>query len=535
MAIVTSGGSVAASQVAEPKNPLKRHLWHQDLTILIPIMTVYFCLAFYRIDQQSFWVDEVLSLRRADPAGAFLARDRWSSGHGPLYFRLLHLWAAWGTNEFALRSLSVLFGGLAVGLVYVMGRQLYDRRLAGMGATLMATSPFLIWYSQEVRYITLMIAAALFAMYTFHRALGARRLAWWLLHCGSLILAIAAFVVNIFLPLAQGLYLICSPFRRPMLRKWVLSQLVVFALFAWWANDTRIDRLGGYWRRVLVQATTSDAQVSTVPSRERLVTGGAREFTLMALPYTFFTFSAGFSLGPSVRELQVSRSLTALSPHALVLSFCGLLFGSLFVVGLAALRRQPDSAKFLAAWLAVPILITLGISALIPEMAYNVRYVAMCLPAFLLILAVGIASFRRPLVQVALLAAVLLINGLSLAHYYFDPRYSREDARSAARYLETAAHSGDVIVTVGSHAAFKHYYKGEVPVVGLGKAVINDGVALAERIGELGATYDRLWLVSLRSWQVDKKGIVRAMIDNRYGRIERRELSGVEIDAYQLR
>jgi 4-amino-4-deoxy-L-arabinose transferase-like glycosyltransferase len=198
---------------------------------------------------------------------------------------------------------------MTVALTYLMGLRLCHRWAAASGALLLATSPFLIWYSQEVRYVTLMMAAAVFAMYTFHRALDAKRLGWWLVHGCSLILAIAAFVANVFLPLAQGLYLVCSPSRHPVLRRWLVCQLVVLALFAWWANDGAVDRGAGYWQRGLTQVTASKEQLRSVQRSERLVTGSAREFTAMALPYTFFTFSAGYSLGPSISELHVSRSL----------------------------------------------------------------------------------------------------------------------------------------------------------------------------------------------------------------------------------
>jgi uncharacterized membrane protein len=532
---VMGWSSEAAPRASESKLTLSRPRWCQHLAVLIPILTIYFGLAFYRIDHQSLWSDEVLSLRRADPDGAFLVRKQWSSGHGPLYFRLLHLWARWGTGELALRALSTLFGGVTVCLAYAMGLQLSNRRVACIGATLLATSPFLIWYSQEVRYVMLMMATSLFAMYTFYRALIVKRLGWWLLHCCSLILAIAAFVGNVFLPLVQGLYLLSSPCRHAVLRKWLVCQLVVLALFAWWANDGHVNRLGGHWQKVLLQIATSDEVLASVPARQRLATGGSKEFTVMALPYTFFAFNAGFSLGPSVRELHVSRSLMTLRPHALIIAICGLLFGSLVIVGLAALQRQPDTAKLLTAWVAVPIVGTLGISVLIPTLAYNVRYVAMSFPAYILILSAAIAGFRRPLIQIAVLAAVLAVNGVSLAHYYLDPRYAREDTQAAARYLEMTAHSGDALLVVGSAIALSHYYRGSLPIVNWRKPQIKDRTALTDYLQQLSEAHDHLWLVSIRPWEADPKGTVRGMLDDRYTLIRHKRLEGVDIYSYRLR
>jgi len=532
---VTAWSLEAAPQASESKLTLSKPQWHQHLAVLIPILTIYICLAFYRIDHQSLWSDEVLSLRRADPDGAFLVHERWSSGHGPLYFRLLHLWARWGTSELALRALSTLSGGVTVCLAYAMGLQLRNRRVACIGATLLATSPFLIWYSQEVRYVMLMMAAALFALYTFYRALIAKRRGWWLLHCCSLILAIAAFVGNVFLPLVEGLYLLSSPPRHAALRKWLVCQLLVLTLFAWWANNGHVNRLGGYWQKLFVQVATSDEGLASVPARERLATGGSKEFTVLALPYTVFAFNVGFSLGPSVRELHVARSLMILRPHALIIAICGLLFGTLLIVGLATLRRQPDTAKLLTAWLAVPIVGTLGLSALIPTLAYNVRYVAMSFPAYILILAAAIAGFRRPLIQIALLAAVLAVNGVSLAHYYFDPRYGREDTRAAARYLEMTANPGDALVVVGSAIALSHYYRGSLPIVNWRGEVIKERPALTDRLQQLSEAHDHLWLVSIRPWEGDPKGTVRGILDDRYSRIGHKQLPGVDIYTYRLR
>src|SRR5262245_44634014 len=184
---------------------------------------------------------------RADPTGSFLTRERWFTGQSPPYFLLLHQWAKWwGTSEFALRSLSALLGAIVVGLAYITALRLCNSQVAWIGVMLLATSPFLIWYSQEVRYVIFMVMAALLAMYTFDRALSTKRLGWWLCYCGSLMLAIVIFVVNAFLPMAHGLYLVCSPSRRPVLRRWVACQLVVLAVFIWWANDGHVWQQGGY-------------------------------------------------------------------------------------------------------------------------------------------------------------------------------------------------------------------------------------------------------------------------------------------------
>ena len=530
----TSGVKDGIAQVSRAAPPLRERSQRQHVLILAPILLIYLFLAFYRIDYQSLWVDEVISVVRADPSGPLRLRERLFKNQSPPYFLLLHLWAKLGTSEFALRSLSVILGGITVCLAYMTALRLCNRRVAWIGATLLATSPFLIWYSQEVRYVILILPTTLLTMYAFDRMLFAKRFVWWLCHCCSLILGIAIFVVNIFLPVAQGLFLLCSPSRRPAWRRWALCLAVVFILFIWRANDGQVWELGGYWRKLLVHATTSSEQLSSLPSADTFYAGGARKFTLLALPYTFFAFSTGFSLGPSVRELHVSRSLAVLLPHVLILSISGLLFGTLFIRGITAIGCQSEIRKLLFFWFVVPLLGALSVSALIPSLAYNVRYVAAGFPAYILILALGVASFRRPCMQIALFTGVLVINGLALANYYHNPQYSREDTRSAARYLEAEVHAGDIIAVVGDGTALLYYYHGSIPIVRWGKTTFPSQVALTDHLQELSREHEQLWLVETRLWETDPEGLVKTVVNERHQLREHKALPGVDIYSYRL-
>jgi uncharacterized membrane protein len=156
----TSEVQDGVAQVSRAEQPLREISRRQHVLILTPILCIYLFLAFYRIDQQSFWADEVSSVIRSDPSGPLRLRERLFEGQSPPYFVLLHLWATLGTSEFALRSLSTVLGGITVCLAYMTALQLCNRRVAWISATLLATSPFLIWYSQEVRYVMLILPAA---------------------------------------------------------------------------------------------------------------------------------------------------------------------------------------------------------------------------------------------------------------------------------------------------------------------------------------------------------------------------------------
>src|SRR5919106_6132238 len=174
-----------------PKSLHKDKAWssRRHLSRLLPILAVYCTLAFYGLDRQSLWEDEFLSLQRlASPIPI------WKDGHGFLYFALLRLWVNVGTSEAVLRSFSVLLGAGAVCLTYAIGTMLLNRRVAVFATALFATSPYFIWYSQEARYITLMIVSTLLTIYAFHRLILYRGFACWLAYGSTALLALFSFV-----------------------------------------------------------------------------------------------------------------------------------------------------------------------------------------------------------------------------------------------------------------------------------------------------------------------------------------------------
>ena len=70
----------------------------------------------------------------------------------PLYYVLAWIWAqAFGTGEAGLRLFSAVAGIATVPVVYAVGRTLASRRIGLVAATLVATSPYLVFYSQEAR------------------------------------------------------------------------------------------------------------------------------------------------------------------------------------------------------------------------------------------------------------------------------------------------------------------------------------------------------------------------------------------------
>ena len=505
------------SEIVETELPSQSSRAWQHVSMLIPVLVIYLVLACYGLGHQSLWKDEILSVRDASTATAM-----WNKGHGPLYFALLYVWKHLTHTDLGLRALSVLIGGLGVCLFYATSTVLFNQRVALFGTLLFATSPFVIWYSQEVRYIILMLTTTLLAMYAFRR-LGERDgMAPWLAYGGALVLAIASFVANVFLPLAHGIYLLWSPHRH-MLGKWLVCVVLVGIPFGMWATN-KVSKT--------VEVNTTEGQQNVSIDPKKLNRGAAKAFSPVVLPYTFFAFSAGFSQGPSVQDLHQSQSFAMVMPYKWLLLSLGVLFGSLFVVGFMSLWRQPDAGRLVLLWMFVPLCGVL-VMAFITNLGFNVRYTAMALPAYLLIIASGVTWFRQRLVQLILLAAVLCSNGLSLANYYTNPYYARADGRAAVAYLLDVHQARDVVLSVGSTRALTYYSKGNLPFEDLDARNATDR-ELTAALQAITRDRDRLWVVEIRPWERDPEGKIKAILDGRYDRIEHQDYPGVAIRSYRL-
>ncbi|MGL4648242.1 MAG: glycosyltransferase family 39 protein, partial [Caldilineaceae bacterium] len=146
---------------------------------MLLILLVAFALRAWRLDYQSFWSDEGLSLNRANlPLAEMLAR--MPVEHVPGYFVALRGWLMLtGTHDYGMRAFSLLPSVLAVALCFRLAADAAaparPRFVIGATAALLAAvSPFLIWYAQETRMYAWLLAAALAATISLWRVLFAR-------------------------------------------------------------------------------------------------------------------------------------------------------------------------------------------------------------------------------------------------------------------------------------------------------------------------------------------------------------------------
>ncbi len=141
---------------------LKSILAHRNTALFVLIAFAYGAfIRFFRLDYQSFYLDEVTSVdaaMHADTLQHAFTHFFFYHPTPPLYFFALLGWTElFGFGEYMLRFPSAAFGVLTIPLIYFGFKQIYDRNIAAISAIIMAFSWPGLFYSQETRVYSIVL------------------------------------------------------------------------------------------------------------------------------------------------------------------------------------------------------------------------------------------------------------------------------------------------------------------------------------------------------------------------------------------
>jgi mannosyltransferase len=392
-------------------------------------------LRLYALGQNSLWVDEHGSLLTArfplgDISAAALSHDAFEP---PVYFWLLHLAIRFfGDSEVALRFPSAVAGAVTVPLAALLLRALgASTRLALIGAALLALSPLHLWYSQEARPYALLVCLGVGALVCFLRALVTQSVLAW---AGFALLASLAILTHlaglVFVLLAWMWWFVSRP-RQTIPRGLIATSAAILLATA----------------PFMYQLAQAVSQAQGKGSPPRPLTG-------LEVPYTLFTYMAGFSFGPSVRDIQERGPWAAVQAHPIESALGGLAL--LVIIALAARLRGRIVTRLLLLTL-VPMFATWIGSALTGK-AYNVRYTLPGIVGFLGLVALSafeIPKTQRP-IAVALVAALFLWADVQ---WLVTPGYWKDDSRSAVAWMQAELPpKAKVAVAPGYQTGVLRYY-----------------------------------------------------------------------------
>lgn len=508
----------ATPRSAAPAAP--QPAWEARFARLLTALTLAaLALRTVRLGAQSLWIDEILTY------GWIQEIDRNGFGtllgniHGPLYTAVVWLISRGSHAEAWLRLPSVVAGAAAVPAFGLLARALWGARAGLVAAALLTVSPFALYYSQECRnysFSILFAALALHAAWRFRQVPSARGAAWVAL---AELAGILSNLNGLFFTAGLGVWgLWIARRNRRACVAWCAAHAVLGVLlvpYAWEiTHQVRPERLVG------IETNFGEK----TPLR------GATTLHPLALPYTGFAFAAGYSLGPSLEELRAHPAAVAAPRH---LPALGLVLAGFAVPLLCGVWRERRGRGLLL----VPALVTAGWTvwfAATNVKPFNVRYLSVAFPAFLLFVAAGSGWMARRW-RTLVLAAAFAASLWSCGNYLFVPRYGRDDARGAVQYVAQHAAAPDVIVQISLTATLRHYYRdlGTRPVHPPAEAS-RDLAAATKYFAALVPGDGVVWYLECRPLGIDPNGVLRKALQARATAQERRSFVGITVHRFRV-
>ena len=459
------------------------------------ILLIAFGLRIYLLDNQSFAFDEGWTSYAIHHSW----RDIWAvlapDNHPPLYYLLVKALAELaGYGDFATRFLSVLCGTLTVAEIYVLGCCLGGRVAGLSGALFAATSPTLIYYAQEARmYSMLMAWGGLASCCLTRMADQPERRRWWIGYLLSITAALYTQYFALLLVVTHNVaaltWLVFQARRRRkwmgLLTRWALAQGTVLLLYLPWLPtalaQVRVGQ-GTWWRIPLPPAM------------------------ILSDIWLFFILGPHRPTQPTWLNGQTAGVLLAL--------VAALMFG----------WRKGGLGRRAFAWalLILPIAMVVWAGSRWP--IYTDRYTLIAVPGLATLVGLGVAGVwhtpagRR--CRLGMLAGGLTLLAATIGPlnqlnaYYHQPAYWREDFRRAARYVMDTTDAGDVVIMLGAYQPLMQYYRGAATVVRFpqrGDSIQDEQEVITVLNGAISA-HSQVRLV-MYSWPtVDPQGLVEGML-----------------------
>jgi len=202
-------------------------------------------LRFWRLGQQSFWVDEVFTVQRICVDFTRIAELLKEQGFPPGWYVALWAWLRgliWLFGDVRafdpglLRTLPALAGTLMPLAMYWLARAFLDRRGAVLVALLAAVNPYFIYYSRDLKmYMTVWLMLTVHLRLLLQWLESPRQGWWWPLWLLSGVICTALHSLVWLVVPVELLWLLTRPRIRGLdAPLWLLGVAVMALLPVWW-------------------------------------------------------------------------------------------------------------------------------------------------------------------------------------------------------------------------------------------------------------------------------------------------------------
>ncbi|HHT9125247.1 MAG TPA: glycosyltransferase family 39 protein [Candidatus Brocadiia bacterium] len=454
---------------------LKEQKYHTPVlsksNVTILLCLIIFIAAFlrlYYLSAYSFLSDDIKTIETIEKGYVSATiEDAAKRGHPPFYFIILYYWTLIiGSNEFAIKIPSVMFGILSVFVLFKLASLIFDNKTALIGALLLAVNPEHFFCSYVLKQYTLTVLLGLVSVYLLLLALksasgnpspsakdtsGGRTILWIVFNISNIAL-LCTHNSGIFVVLTEMVY-IAIVFRKYKCGLQLFSSIVVICL-----SGVAI---------FLLQKGYSHSEVST-----KLRWLGKP--TLETFPYILSSFIAGLHIKiPKDQSPYISAELPVKIGFFVFFS-CFLLLG-IFKYFWGDKQKTISSTgnykPLIYIWSTIPIASSCVISFLLWPIFGPTQYHLFWSCSILLLVAKGFAAIGklRFICPALLIAVCIYLFPIITITKGNDPR--KLNWKGVANYLLKNVSDGETVHVLDSDYVslpLRYYYKEDV-YIGISK------------------------------------------------------------------
>jgi mannosyltransferase len=392
-------------------------------------MLMVVVLSYFFFMPQSLRLDEAQTLWQSSHSAADIITLVAQDVHVPLYFELLHFWRYITDSVQFGRVFSMLFYLASIPALYFLGKLAYDRSVGLFAATLLAASPFMNWYGNEIRMYTLFIFLTIVNQYCFIKIWKTDSEHAWAFYVITTLLGAFTHYFFFIVLFAQAVFFFLNKklFAPHALRRFVMTMLLLAVCFAPWIyNVIHQGELG------------NSSPMLPIP-------------TTVDLFNTFAQFLFGF------QSDNVNTVLLSLWPATLILAFFALRKSE---------KLSPESLYFLLTFV-LGIGLAFGVSFILP--LFVSRYLIFTVPSMFLLITSFISLYPPRAARIARWATVCLMFAMLAVEIVSPTTPVKEDYRDASNYLTANASAEDVVIISAPFTIYpvEYYYRGEAPLTTL--------------------------------------------------------------------
>ncbi|WP_276133018.1 glycosyltransferase family 39 protein [Polluticoccus soli] len=433
--------------------------------ILFIILVVAAVLRLYTLASESFWLDELHTMKETNPNGGswgdLIHTLQTSDVHPPLFYVMERLsLKMFGFDEWGARILPAIAGIFCVWAIYLLGKEILNKSLGLIAAAVLAVNYYNILFSQEARdYTFLWLFTTL--SYLFFLKLCKRLKTidaiWWVI---STVLLLYSHYYSLIVLICQGVLFAIFFFTEKENKKrfftiFAISAVAIIVLYSPWIPAMRAaSKIQSFW---------------SAPVEQNFYLLYFNEYFGYSAFLNFFLYL--FVISFIVNVMLEYSPTNDLKSNPVIFSFI-FVFISIFL---------SYSIPYIRGVLVVPMLVT--------------RYTIIMVPSLILAIAFGIQLIKTPIVRyifLTLFVSFSVFHLVKVRHYYSNAE--KEQFREVTQVV-TSQPSHHLLINglTGWHQSYylqKFGYRGRL-IEGWRDASID---SIIRRDGSF-ATTDTFWVV----------------------------------------